>query len=51
MCVPTLLDVISITETWWDGFHKWNVGIDEYKLFRKDRQGKRERVVALYINN
>lgn len=44
-------DVIGITETWWDGSHEWNAGIDGYKLLRKDRQERRGGGVALYINN
>jgi len=42
-------DVIGITEIWWDDFHNWNVGIDVYKLLRKDRQEIRGGCVALYI--
>ena len=34
-------NVIGITEMWWNGSHNWNVGMDGYKLFRKDRQQKR----------
>lgn len=44
-------DAIGITETWWDGTHNWNVGIDEYKFFSKDRQWKRGGGAALYIND
>ena len=33
-------DVIGITEAWWDDSYDWNVGIDEYKLLRKDRLGR-----------
>jgi len=30
---------IGITETWWDGFYNWSVGMEGYRSFRKDRQG------------
>ena len=31
-------DLIGITEMWWDGSYDWNVGMEGYRLFRKDRQ-------------
>ena len=40
-------DLVAITETWWDKSHGWNVAIDGYRLFRRDRQGRRGRGVAL----
>ncbi|PKU34390.1 rna-directed dna polymerase from mobile element jockey-like [Limosa lapponica baueri] len=42
-------DVVAITETWWDDGHNWNAAMDGYKLFRRNRQGRRGRGVALYI--
>ncbi|CAM4394956.1 unnamed protein product [Caretta caretta] len=42
-------DVIGITETWWDNSHDWSTVMDGYKLFRKDRQGRKGRGVALYV--
>jgi len=43
-------DPIAVTETWWDASHDWSVAIDGYRLFRRDRRGKRGGgVVALYI--
>ena len=30
-------------------FHDWNVALDGYRLFRRDRQGRRGEGVALYI--
>ena len=30
-------DLAATTETWWDRSHDWNVVIDGYKLFRRDR--------------
>jgi len=38
-------DLIALTETWWD----WSVAIYSYKLFRRDRWGKRGGGVAFYI--
>ena len=42
-------DLVAITETWWDLSHDWSAAMDGYKLFRKDRQGRRSGGVALYI--
>ncbi|CAM5165610.1 unnamed protein product, partial [Eretmochelys imbricata] len=42
-------DVIGITETWWDNSHDWSTVMDGYKLFRKDRQGRKDGGVALYV--
>ncbi|KAM9591177.1 uncharacterized protein ACIBXB_006074 isoform 2-T3 [Morphnus guianensis] len=44
-------DLIGIMETWWDGSYDWSVGMEGYRLFRKDRQGRREGCVALYVND
>ncbi|GAB0205316.1 mitochondrial enolase superfamily member 1 [Grus japonensis] len=43
-------DLIGITETWWDSSCDWSVGMEGYRLFRKDRQGRRGGDVALYVN-
>ena len=40
---------IAITETWWDDSYDWSAAMDGYKLFRRDRQGRRGGGVALYI--
>ena len=42
-------DQIAITVTWWDESHDWNTLIEDYRLFRRDRQGKRGSGVALYV--
>ncbi|XP_073188209.1 uncharacterized protein [Lepidochelys kempii] len=42
-------DVIGITETWWDNSYDWSTVMDGYKLFRKDRQGRKGGGVALYV--
>ncbi|KAK4820687.1 hypothetical protein QYF61_003607 [Mycteria americana] len=34
-------DMVAITETWWDDSHNWSVAMDGYKLFRRDRRGRR----------
>ncbi|KAM9591497.1 uncharacterized protein ACIBXB_006298 [Morphnus guianensis] len=41
-------DLVAITETWWDDSHEWSAAMDGYKLFRRDRQGRRGGGVALY---
>ena len=40
---------IAITETRWDESHNWNTLIEDYRLFRRDRQGRRSGGVALYV--
>ncbi|KAK4816911.1 LOW QUALITY PROTEIN: hypothetical protein QYF61_024921 [Mycteria americana] len=42
-------DMVAITETWWDDLHNWSAAMDGYKLFRRDRRGRRGGGVALYI--
>ena len=42
-------DLVAITETWWDSSHDWNVVMDGYALFRKDRPARRGGGVALYV--
>lgn len=42
-------DLITIMEKWWDELQDWNILIKDYKLFRKDRQGRRCGVVVLYV--
>ena len=42
-------DLVAIMETWWDHSHDWSAAMDGYKLFRKDRQGRRGGGVALYV--
>ena len=37
MCAHLCYDVIGITETWWNASYDWSVGIDGYRLLRKDR--------------
>ncbi|GAB0195108.1 hypothetical protein GRJ2_001976100 [Grus japonensis] len=40
--------IVAIMETWWDDSHNWSAAMDGYKLFRRDRQGRRGSGVALY---
>ncbi|RMC08061.1 hypothetical protein DUI87_15535 [Hirundo rustica rustica] len=42
-------DVVAITETWWEDSHGWSTALNGYKLFRRDRQGRRGGGVALFI--
>ena len=44
-------DFVTITETWWDDSHDWSAAMDGYKLFRRDRRGKRDVGVALYMRD
>ncbi|GAB0207575.1 mitochondrial enolase superfamily member 1 [Grus japonensis] len=44
-------DLIGITETWWDSSYDWSVGMEGYRLLRKDRQGRRGGGIALYVND
>ncbi|GAB0209703.1 hypothetical protein GRJ2_003436000 [Grus japonensis] len=41
-------DIVAITETW-DDSQNWAAKMDGYKLFRRDRQGRRGGGVALYV--
>ena len=42
-------DLVAITEMWRDHSHDWSAAMDGYKLFRKDRQGRRGGGMALYV--
>ncbi|TRZ13155.1 hypothetical protein HGM15179_013958 [Zosterops borbonicus] len=42
-------DVFTIMETCWDDSHGWSTALDGYKLFRRDRRGRRGGGVSLYI--
>lgn len=42
-------ELIAIKETWWNESHEWNTTLQCYKLFRWDRQGRRDGGVALYV--
>jgi len=40
---------VATTETWWDESQDWSVAIDGYRLFRRDRRGRRGGGVILYV--
>ncbi|TRZ08055.1 hypothetical protein HGM15179_019054 [Zosterops borbonicus] len=40
---------VAIKEMWWDDSHDWSTAMGGYKLFRRDRRGRRGEGVALYI--
>jgi len=40
---------MGITEIWWDDLHNWSAAAVGYKLFRRDRQGRRCGGVALCL--
>jgi len=40
---------VAITKMWWNCSHDWTAAIDGYKLFRRDRQGRRGGGVALFV--
>ena len=48
MCLENY-DLVAITETWWDDSHNWNTTIEGYRLFRRDRLGRKGGGVALYV--
>ncbi|KAJ7414959.1 hypothetical protein WISP_80581 [Willisornis vidua] len=41
--------VTGIRETWWDETCDWSALLDDYRLFRRNRQGRRVVGVALYV--
>jgi len=45
---PESYNLIAITETWWDQSHNWSSAVDGYKLFKRHRQGRRGRGVAIH---
>ncbi|PKU45391.1 hypothetical protein llap_4335 [Limosa lapponica baueri] len=44
-------DLAGMMEMWWDGSYDWSVGMEGYRFFRKDRQGRGGGGVALYAND
>lgn len=43
-------DLLYITDMWWDGSHGCSVGMEGYRLFRKDRHGGRRGNINLNVN-
>lgn len=42
-------ETVTIMEMWWDESHSWNAALGGYKLFRRDRQGRRDGGIALCV--
>jgi len=42
-------DTAVVTKTWWDYSHDWSVATSNFKLFRRDRQGRRGGGIVIYI--
>jgi len=42
-------DITDISETWWNESCSGNSGMEGYRLFRRDRQGRQGGDVALYV--
>lgn len=36
-------------EMWWYESHSWNIGIEDYKPYRRVRQGRKGRYVTLCV--
>lgn len=42
-------NVFSISELWWNESHNCRAGMESYRLFRMDLQGRQGRGVALHV--
>jgi len=42
-------DLVAITETWWVHSSESSAAVEGYKLSRRDRQGRRDDGVVLYL--
>ncbi|KAK4830989.1 hypothetical protein QYF61_014560 [Mycteria americana] len=42
-------DIIGISEIWWNESHDWSAGMEGYRPFRRDRQGRQGGGDALYV--
>jgi len=42
-------DIVAIMEMWWDDSHNRSAAMGGYKLFRRDKEGRRVGRVALYV--
>ncbi|GAB0205858.1 hypothetical protein GRJ2_003051400 [Grus japonensis] len=49
-CLPGY-DLTGVMETRWDGSYDWSVGMEGYRLFRKDQQGRGGGGVTLYVSD
>ena len=43
------IDIVGITETWWNAENQWDTAIPGYKLYRRDREGRIGGGVAIYV--
>ena len=44
-------DLTGILDTWCDGLYDWSVGMEGYRIFKKDRQGRRGDDIILCVND
>jgi len=44
-------DLIGIMKTWWADSYDWSVGMEGYRLLRKDRQGRQRGGVTLCVSD
>lgn len=42
-------NLITVTETWWEGLQNSCAATNDQKLFLRDRQGRKEQAVALCV--
>ena len=40
-------DIVAISETWWNYSHSWSAVMEGYRLFKRDRLGRKGGGVAL----
>ena len=40
-------DIVAITETWWKDSNSWSTAMEGYRLFKRDRLGRKGGGVAL----
>lgn len=49
LCIWKTVTQLETLETLWDDWGNWGAAVDGCKLFRRDRQGRRDAGEALYI--
>ena len=42
-------DIVAIMEMWWNNSHSWSAMMEGYRLFKRDRLGRKGGGVALYV--
>ena len=45
------IDLVAVTETWFNESHDWDITIPGFSLYRKDREGRKGGGVALYMKD